>query len=72
MLSAEKKRLPFLENELQTVEYKIKHLTNFYSYLQVRAWRARRRYIKKQISIIKAILKARETAPPVRYFWQDL
>jgi hypothetical protein len=62
MKSAEAKRLPVLEAALVTVEYKIESLTNYYSYLQVRAWKSQRAKLKRDIKLIKAIIKDRKAA----------
>jgi hypothetical protein len=69
MQSSEQKRLPVLEAALRTVEYQIESLSNYYSYLQVRAWKSRRRSIKKQIKLIKSILKSRKESGSIKRYW---
>jgi len=69
MKSAEAKRLPVLEAALRTVEYQIESLTNYYSYLQVREWKKRRRALKRDIKLIKAILKDRKASGSIKRYW---
>jgi transposase len=42
--------------ELKTLEYQIAHNTQFYSYLQVRAWRARRKKLKKDLKFLRQLV----------------
>lgn len=64
-------RLEVLKAALETVEYKIKHLEPYYSYLQKRAWRADRKRIKREIKLLKKIIANRKKSRPFRAFWYD-
>jgi hypothetical protein len=44
---------------LKTVEYQITQLQNYYSYLQVRAWKAYRKQLRKQIKFLEKMEAAR-------------
>ena len=71
MKSMEHSKLAVLESALETVQYKIKHLTPYYSYLQVRAWKSHRRALKKQIKFLKGMIKLQKSAPPIKTYWYD-
>jgi hypothetical protein len=43
--------------ELESLEYKINNLQAYYSYAQIRAWRARRRKVKNTLKFLKSLVK---------------
>lgn len=66
-------KLAELRAKLNTVEYQIKNLTKYYSYLQVRAWKAHRRSLKGQIKILSPIVrKSRREQIIMPYWWEKL
>ncbi len=69
MKSMELQKLPVLEAALHTIEFKIKHLTPYYSYLQVRAWKTSRRKLKKDIKLLKGLVKKQKASPPIKTYW---
>lgn len=52
-----KQRIEVLKNSLATVDYKIKHLTPYFSQLQIRAWRKNRRTIARELKFLEGVLK---------------
>lgn len=71
MQSMEEKKLPALEAALSTVEYKIKHLSSYYSYLEVRAWKTLRAKLKRTIRKYKKTIELREKSKPLKAYWYD-
>lgn len=64
-------KLAELRRQLDTVEYQIAHLTNFYSYLQVRVWRSHRKKLRYQIKRLSPIAKKYKRDKVIKTYWWE-
>jgi hypothetical protein len=59
-------RIESLEASIETLDFKIKNLSRYFSYVQNRAWRADRKQKKKELKFYKGIAAKIKNAIPIR------